>query len=188
LWQDLRGTRMTRHNLRCRVSILQREGRLGRDDRTLHGIGGRLDFEQGWTDHRRISRSSVKPRRTGDCMMNESWFDDPAVITGDVAFARTKWKHMSSLRAAFCCEKIGVRIVCLMLEQGDWPGCASNASIYQQARHPGRSAPSAGAWRAEISCTGPVDFRAAYGSCERQNWCVDEASLIPTCKRSQVTT
>ncbi len=36
------------------------------------GCGG-LDFEQDWTDHRPISRSSVKPRKAGDCMMNESW-------------------------------------------------------------------------------------------------------------------
>jgi hypothetical protein len=48
-----------------------------------------------------LSRSSVKPKRAGHCMMNESWFDDSAVITGDVALAWTKWKHMSSLRAAF---------------------------------------------------------------------------------------
>jgi hypothetical protein len=32
-----------------------------------------LDIEQDWTDHRLISRSSVKPRKTGDCMMNDSW-------------------------------------------------------------------------------------------------------------------
>jgi len=49
-----------------------------------------LDLEQDWADHRRVSRSSVKLRRAGDCMMNEPWFDDPAMITGDVAFARTK--------------------------------------------------------------------------------------------------
>jgi hypothetical protein len=119
------------------------------------GGGVALDFEQDRADRRPISRSSVKPRRTGDCMMNESWFDDPAVITGDVAFARTKWKHMSSLRAAFCCEKVRVQAACLTLEGGDWPDCAPNASIYQQARHSGRSASSAGAWRAEISCAGP---------------------------------
>jgi hypothetical protein len=114
-----------------------------------------LDFEQDWADHRPISRSSVKPRRTGDCMMNESWFGDPAVITGDVAFARMKWKHMSSLRAAFCCEKIGVQPACLTLEVSNWPNCAPNASIYQQARHSRRSTSSIGAWRAEISRAGP---------------------------------
>jgi hypothetical protein len=31
-----------------------------------------LDFKQDWTDHKPISRSSVKPRDAGDCMMNES--------------------------------------------------------------------------------------------------------------------
>jgi hypothetical protein len=62
-----------RSNLRCGVSILQREGRLGRDIRKLHGISSRLDFEQDWTDHRPISRSSVKPRKTGDYIINESW-------------------------------------------------------------------------------------------------------------------
>jgi len=49
---------------------------------------------------------------TRDCMMNESWFDDPAVITGGVAFTQTRGKHMPSLRAAFCCEKIGIQLVC----------------------------------------------------------------------------
>jgi hypothetical protein len=63
--------------------------------------------------------------------MNESWFDDPAVVTDDVAFARTKGKHMPSLRAAFCCEKIGTQPVCLTLDVGDWPDCAPNASIFQ---------------------------------------------------------
>jgi hypothetical protein len=42
--------------------------------------------------------------------MNESWFDDPAVITADVVFAQTKGKHMSSLHAAFCCEKKGLSL------------------------------------------------------------------------------
>ena len=69
-------------------------------------------------DHRLISRSSVKPRRTEDCM-NESRFDDPAVITADIAFAQTQGKHMSSLRAAFCCGKMGIQPVCLTLEVGD---------------------------------------------------------------------
>jgi hypothetical protein len=32
-----------------------------------------LDFEQDWTDHRPISRSLVKPRKAGDCIINESW-------------------------------------------------------------------------------------------------------------------
>jgi hypothetical protein len=32
----------------------------------------------------------VKPRRARDCMMNKSWFDDLAVIAGDIAFAQTK--------------------------------------------------------------------------------------------------
>jgi hypothetical protein len=53
-------------------------------------------------------------------MMNESWLDDPAAITGGAAFARTGWKHMSNLRAAFCCEKRGVQPAGLMLELGDW--------------------------------------------------------------------
>jgi hypothetical protein len=38
------------------------------DDRKLYGIG-----VVDWTNHRPISRSSVKPRDAGDCMMNESW-------------------------------------------------------------------------------------------------------------------
>ena len=67
----------------------------------------------------------VKPRRTGDCIMNESWFDDPAVITGGVAFALTKAKQMPSLRTAFFCEKIGIQLVCWMLDVGDWPDCLS---------------------------------------------------------------
>jgi hypothetical protein len=49
----------------------------------------------------------VKPRRTKGYIINESWFNDPAIITGDIAFAQTKGKHMLSLYAAFCCEKIG---------------------------------------------------------------------------------
>jgi hypothetical protein len=66
-----------RHNLRRGVSLLQREGRLASATRRWpqaprDGCGG-LDFEQDWTDHRLISRSSVKPRKVGDCMMNESW-------------------------------------------------------------------------------------------------------------------
>jgi hypothetical protein len=55
--------------------------------------------------------------------MNESWFDDPAVITADVVFIQTKGKHMSSLHAAFCCEKIGAQPARLMLDVGDWPDC-----------------------------------------------------------------
>ena len=51
--------------------------------------------------------------------MNESRFDDPAVITADIAFAQTQGKHMSSLRAAFCCGKMGIQPVCLTLEVGD---------------------------------------------------------------------
>jgi hypothetical protein len=119
------------------------------------GMGDALDLEQDWADHRLMPRSSVKPRRIGDCTMNESWFDDPAVITGHVTFAWTRRKHMSRLRTAICCEKIGFQLACLTLELGDWPDCASNASIYQQIRHSGRSAASAGVWRAEISCAGP---------------------------------
>ena len=38
----------------------------------LQGMGDALDLEQDWADHRPISRSSVGPRRAGDCMMNES--------------------------------------------------------------------------------------------------------------------
>jgi hypothetical protein len=101
-----------RHNLRRGVSLLQREGRLGsamrrRPQAPRNGCGG-LDSEQDWTDHRPISRPSVKLRNAGDCMTNKCWLDDPAAITGGAAFARTVWKHMSNLRAAFCCEKIGV--------------------------------------------------------------------------------
>jgi hypothetical protein len=55
--------------------------------------------------------------------MNESWLDDPVIITGDIAFARTKWKHVSSLRAALYCEKIGGQPACLTLELADWPDC-----------------------------------------------------------------
>ena len=84
-------------------------------------------------------------------MMNESWFDDPAVITGGVAFALTKAKQMPSLRTAFFCEKIGIQLVCWMLDVGDWP----DASVCPQARHSGRSAYSKGAWRAEVSCGRP---------------------------------
>jgi hypothetical protein len=47
--------------------------------------------------------------------MNESWFDDPTVVTDDVAFVRTKGKYMLSLRAAFYCEKIETQPVCLTL-------------------------------------------------------------------------
>jgi hypothetical protein len=59
-----------RHNLRRGVSILQREGRLGSATQRWppaprDGCGG-LDFEQDWTDHRPISRSSVKPRDAGN--------------------------------------------------------------------------------------------------------------------------
>jgi len=54
-------------------------------------------FRAGLADHRPISRSLVKPRRTGDCMMNESWFDDPAVITGGVAFEQTKGKYKAEV-------------------------------------------------------------------------------------------
>ena len=66
-----------RNNLRRGVSLLQREDRLGPATRgwpqaPRDGCGG-LDFEQYWTDHRPISRSSVKPRKAGDCMMKESW-------------------------------------------------------------------------------------------------------------------
>jgi hypothetical protein len=66
-----------RHNLRRGVSILQREGCSGSATRrwrqaSRDGYGG-LDFEQDWTNHRPISRSSVKPRDAGDCIMNESW-------------------------------------------------------------------------------------------------------------------
>jgi hypothetical protein len=32
-----------------------------------------IGFRVGLDDHRPISRSSVKPRDAGDCMMNESW-------------------------------------------------------------------------------------------------------------------
>ena len=62
-------------------------------------------------------------------MMKEFWFDDPAVIIDDVAFAQAKGKQMSSLRAAFCCGKIGIQPIYLTLEVGDWPNCAPNASI-----------------------------------------------------------
>ena len=89
-----------------------------------------MDFEQDWADHKLISRSWVKLRRAGDCRTDESWFDDPAVIIGDIPFTWTKWKHMTSLYAAFCCEKIGVQPVCLTLELGDWPNYALDASIY----------------------------------------------------------
>jgi hypothetical protein len=51
------------------------------------------------------------------------------VITADVAFAQTKGKHMSSLYAAFCCEKIRVQPARLTLGVGDWPDCAPDASI-----------------------------------------------------------
>ena len=105
----------------------QKAGRLGSAMRKwpqLHWIDIiHLDFKQDWADHRPVSQSSVKPRRTRDCMMNESWFDSPTVITGHVAFARTKWEHTLSLRAAFCCEKIGVQPTCLTLELGDWSDC-----------------------------------------------------------------
>ena len=49
-----------------------------------------LNFEQDWADHRLISRSSAKPERAGDCIMNESWIADPVVVIGDVAFVRMK--------------------------------------------------------------------------------------------------
>jgi hypothetical protein len=157
-----RKCRQNAYNTTCATpSRLQRAGRLGSAMRGLPQAPGDecdvLDLEQDWADHWPISRSSVSPRRAGDCMMNEPWFDDPAVITGDVTFARTKWKHMSNLRAAFCC-KIGVQFAYLALELGDWPDCVSNASIYQQVRHSERSAPSAGVWRADISYTGPGRF------------------------------
>jgi hypothetical protein len=61
-------------------------------------------------------------------MINESWFDDPAVITADVAFTQTKGKQMLSLYAAFYCE-IGGQPARLILEVGDWPDCAPDASI-----------------------------------------------------------
>jgi hypothetical protein len=51
----------------------------------------------------------MKPRRTGDCIIKEFWFDDPAVITGGIVFAQMKGKHISSLCAAFCCEKMGIQ-------------------------------------------------------------------------------
>jgi hypothetical protein len=77
LWQErIHLPEKIRPNLRHNVSLLQRAGcsdsamqrwpRTPRDGRVL------LDFEQDWDDHRPISRSSVKPRRTGDCMMNVS--------------------------------------------------------------------------------------------------------------------
>lgn len=74
LWQDCM---RAWHNLRCGVSILQNEGRSGSaaqrwPQASWDGCGG-LDFEQESTDHRPISRFSVKPRNAGDCMMNESW-------------------------------------------------------------------------------------------------------------------
>jgi hypothetical protein len=68
-----------------------------------------IRFRAGLADHRPISRSSVKPRRTKDCI-NESWFDDPAVITANVVFIQTKRKHMSSLYTAFCYEKKGLSL------------------------------------------------------------------------------
>jgi hypothetical protein len=49
-----------------------------------------LNFEQDQADRRPISRLSVKPRKTRDCIINKSWFDNLTVITGDVAFAQTK--------------------------------------------------------------------------------------------------
>lgn len=65
------------HNLHCGVSILQREGRSGSAMRTWpqppRDRCSGLDFEQDWTDHRPISRSSVKPGDARDCIMNESW-------------------------------------------------------------------------------------------------------------------
>jgi hypothetical protein len=55
-------------------SLLQREGRLGSAVRTwspaLRDGCDALDFEQDWADHRPISRSSVKPRKTGE------WHDE----------------------------------------------------------------------------------------------------------------
>jgi hypothetical protein len=66
-----------RYNLRHLVSLLKKAGRSGSATRRWpqgprDGCGG-LDFKQDWADHRPISRSSVKPRGAGDCMMNESW-------------------------------------------------------------------------------------------------------------------
>jgi hypothetical protein len=36
--------------------------------------------------------------------MNESWFDDPAVITGGVAFAQTREAHAKSTRGVLLRE------------------------------------------------------------------------------------
>jgi hypothetical protein len=60
----------------------------------------------------------VKPRRTGDYIINESWFNNPAVITADVAFTQIKGKQISSLYAAFYYE-IGGQPARLILEVGD---------------------------------------------------------------------
>ena len=37
-------------------------------------------------------------------MMNESWFDDPAVITGGVAFTQTREAHAKSTRGVLLRE------------------------------------------------------------------------------------
>ena len=104
----------------------------------------------------------AEPRRAGDWMMNEHWADNPAVITCDVALVQTKWKHISSLRVAFCCEKIGGQSACLMLELGD-------LARLRIGKVPWETCISTGAWRAEISCAGPYTFisRTAYGNCKR---------------------
>ena len=63
-------------------------------------------------DHRPISRSSVKPRRTRDYIINESWFNDPAVITGGVAFIQTREAYAKSTRGVLLREdRDSVRIL-----------------------------------------------------------------------------
>lgn len=61
------------------LSILQRKGRSGlamqRWPQAPRDRYNRLDFEQDWTNHKPISRSSVKPRDARDYIINESWLE-----------------------------------------------------------------------------------------------------------------
>jgi hypothetical protein len=62
---------------------------------------------------------------------------------------------MSSLYTAFCCEKIGAQPARWILDVGDWPDYALNASVCLYTKHFKRSASFKRAWRIEISYGGP---------------------------------
>ena len=91
-----------RHNLRRGVSILQREGRLGSATRRWpqalwDGYGG-FDFEQDWTDHRPISRSLVKPRKTALASAGDNVTPTPLPVP--VPALIRVYNH--ALKALFC--------------------------------------------------------------------------------------